>query len=44
VNSYTFVLVDVFTERPFTGNQLAMILNAERPVRRNSRFGGSSED
>lgn len=29
MNSYTFVLVDVFTERPFAGNQLAVILNAE---------------
>jgi len=29
MNSYTFVLVDVFTERPLAGNQLAVILNAE---------------
>jgi PhzF family phenazine biosynthesis protein len=29
MNSYTFVQVDVFTERPFAGNQLAVILNAE---------------
>jgi PhzF family phenazine biosynthesis protein len=29
MKSYTFALVDVFTERPFAGNQLAVILNAE---------------
>jgi trans-2,3-dihydro-3-hydroxyanthranilate isomerase len=29
MNSYTFALVDVFTEHPFAGNQLAVILNAE---------------
>jgi trans-2,3-dihydro-3-hydroxyanthranilate isomerase len=29
MNSYIFVLVDVFTERPFAGNQLAVIPNAE---------------
>jgi trans-2,3-dihydro-3-hydroxyanthranilate isomerase len=29
MNSYTFTIVDVFTERPLTGNQLAVILNAE---------------
>lgn len=29
MNSYVFVLVDVFTERPLAGNQLAVILNAE---------------
>jgi trans-2,3-dihydro-3-hydroxyanthranilate isomerase len=29
MNSYTFVLLDVFTERPLAGNQLPVILNAE---------------
>ena len=29
MNSYTFVLVDVFTEHPLAGNQLAVIPNAE---------------
>jgi PhzF family phenazine biosynthesis protein len=29
MNSYTFALVDVFTERPLAGNQLAVILDAE---------------
>lgn len=29
MNSYTFVLVDVFTERPLAGNQLAVFPNAE---------------
>lgn len=29
MNSYTFTIVDVFTERPLTGNQLAVIMNAE---------------
>ena len=29
MSSYTFALVDVFTERPLAGNQLAVILNAE---------------
>src|SRR5262245_18641618 len=29
MNSYTFALVDVFTERPLAGNQLAVVLNAE---------------
>jgi PhzF family phenazine biosynthesis protein len=29
MNSYTFVVVDVFTERPLAGNQLAVIPNAE---------------
>ena len=29
MSSYTFALVDVFTERSFAGNQLAVILNAE---------------
>jgi trans-2,3-dihydro-3-hydroxyanthranilate isomerase len=29
MNPYTFVLVDVFTERPFAGNQLPVILDAE---------------
>jgi len=29
MSSYTFALVDVFTERPLAGNQLAVIPNAE---------------
>ncbi len=29
MDSYTFALVDVFTERPLAGNQLPVILNAE---------------
>src|SRR5262245_8816780 len=29
MNSYTFALVDVFTERPLAGNQVAVILNSE---------------
>lgn len=29
MNAYTFTLVDVFTERPLAGNQLAVIPNAE---------------
>jgi len=29
MNSHTFVVVDVFTERPLAGNQLAVIPNAE---------------
>jgi trans-2,3-dihydro-3-hydroxyanthranilate isomerase len=29
MDSYTFALVDVFTERPLSGNQLPVILNAE---------------
>jgi PhzF family phenazine biosynthesis protein len=29
MDSYKFVLVDVFTEQPFAGNQLAVLLNAE---------------
>lgn len=29
MDSYEFVLVDVFTEQPFAGNQLAVVLNAQ---------------
>ncbi|MGH9882706.1 MAG: PhzF family phenazine biosynthesis protein, partial [Pyrinomonadaceae bacterium] len=29
VGSHKFVLVDVFTDRPLAGNQLAVVLNAQ---------------